>query len=252
MKDKPFVYHPSFRRANASESLFEISVRTHDASWFTAFVMENRDDIPKPPYQEPWTKDEERTIFLQFNYARYRVSQGDDTWAATARRLHEQIASANLGLICMTISKYPPPVDEDRNAYISEAQAALCRSILGFDVRKDHKFSTYACAAMFRAVARLYRKYSRDAGRMIKTASPDLLDRPVRDDDSEERLEFLRHILATTDLTDKERQIIQLRFFSDPPLTLEKIGERMGCTKEWVRQMEARLLTKLRDSYQNG
>lgn len=256
MSEDAFVDHPSFREKNAEAKLFSVKVREHDASWFTKFVMEDRkgmaQDMNVTGYQEPWTKEEEQRIFLQFNYARYRVHLGDSTFAPTVARLQDQIANANLGLICLTVTKYRPPCDDDRDDYISEAQAALCRAILRFDVLKDHKFSTYACSAMFRAVARQFRRYSRDIERMMTTSSPDLLDTPTVDDRLDEQTAHIQHALKSAKLDRRERQIIHYRYFADPTWTLERIGKKLGCTKEWVRQIEARVLARIKDSYQNG
>ncbi len=47
-------------------------------------------------------------------------------------------------------------------------------------------------------------------------------------------------------LTEKERAILNERLLSDEPVTLREIGERYGVTRERVRQIEARLLGKLR------
>ncbi|MBU1610862.1 MAG: RNA polymerase factor sigma-32 [Proteobacteria bacterium] len=47
-------------------------------------------------------------------------------------------------------------------------------------------------------------------------------------------------------LNDKERAILNERLLSDSPATLREIGERYGVTRERVRQIEARLLEKLK------
>jgi len=47
-------------------------------------------------------------------------------------------------------------------------------------------------------------------------------------------------------LNDKEQDILQLRLLSDSPVTLREIGEKYGVTRERVRQIEARLLQKLK------
>lgn len=47
-------------------------------------------------------------------------------------------------------------------------------------------------------------------------------------------------------LNEKEQYILQHRLLSDEPATLREIGERYNVTRERVRQLEARLLEKLR------
>ena len=50
------------------------------------------------------------------------------------------------------------------------------------------------------------------------------------------------------DLPDQERTVVSLRFglSSEPPLTLEAIGKRLGVTRERVRQVEGAALQRLR------
>jgi RNA polymerase sigma-32 factor len=58
-------------------------------------------------------------------------------------------------------------------------------------------------------------------------------------------LENVKAIRPT--LNEKELAILDERLLSEDPVTLREIGERFGVTRERVRQIEARLLTKLRD-----
>jgi RNA polymerase sigma-32 factor len=48
-------------------------------------------------------------------------------------------------------------------------------------------------------------------------------------------------------LSDKEQYILQNRLLTDEPITLREIGEKYAITRERVRQIEARLLQKIRD-----
>jgi len=48
------------------------------------------------------------------------------------------------------------------------------------------------------------------------------------------------------ELNEKEREILEKRLLSDPPATLREIGEKYGITRERVRQLETRLLQKIR------
>ena len=87
-------------------------------------------------------------------------------------------------------------------------------------------------------------------------------DRPVTDDshsaaratwmDPEGRVvdrDLIAHIRAAIDLLKpKQRYVMRLRFGLDDgeAHTLEQIGERLGVTREYVRQIEARALERLR------
>ncbi len=59
-----------------------------------------------------------------------------------------------------------------------------------------------------------------------------------------EKLEELRD-----QLSEREKIILDERLLADDPLTLQEIGEKYGITREAVRQMEARLMKKIRDRY---
>jgi len=47
----------------------------------------------------------------------------------------------------------------------------------------------------------------------------------------------------------RERKVLELRFGlkGEPPLTLEEVGERFGVTRERIRQVEAKTLTRLKN-----
>jgi len=51
---------------------------------------------------------------------------------------------------------------------------------------------------------------------------------------------------ALRGLSDRERLIVQERMMTDEPVTLQKLGERLGVSKERVRQLEERARGKLR------
>ncbi|MBN2141242.1 MAG: RNA polymerase factor sigma-32 [Desulfovibrionaceae bacterium] len=95
------------------------------------------------------------------------------------------------------------------------------------------------------------------------------LDLPLGEDSDATRLDFLpsegpgveetlaeneisrllKENLRTVEpkLNDKELVVFRERLLSDSPVTLREIGERFGVTRERVRQIEARLLEKIKD-----
>jgi RNA polymerase sigma-32 factor len=95
------------------------------------------------------------------------------------------------------------------------------------------------------------------------------LDRPMDDDNStslldlqrstadmnlddriayEEQLEILKKKIESLrpELSEREKFILDERILNDEPLTLQEIGEKHGITREAVRQMEARVLKKIK------
>ncbi len=62
--------------------------------------------------------------------------------------------------------------------------------------------------------------------------------------DSERRVKWLRS--ALTVLSDRELKIVRARRLADESATLESLGDRLGISKERVRQIESRAIEKLR------
>jgi len=75
-------------------------------------------------------------------------------------------------------------------------------------------------------------------------------DKPLPDEvveasiDGERRISWLRHALGV--LNDRELRIVRARRLGEEADTLESLGERLGISKERVRQIESRALDKLR------
>lgn len=65
----------------------------------------------------------------------------------------------------------------------------------------------------------------------------------------EEEVDILRREIKGLEpqLNEKEKIILNERLLADEPLTLQEIGEKYGITREAVRQVEARLLKKIKD-----
>lgn len=68
--------------------------------------------------------------------------------------------------------------------------------------------------------------------------------------DSERRIKWLRDAMIR--LNDRERLIIQERRLCEAGSTLEALGQRLGISKERVRQIEAVAFKKLRDALVEG
>ena len=67
--------------------------------------------------------------------------------------------------------------------------------------------------------------------------------------DSETRAKWIAD--AMKHLTQREREVITRRFLKDDKITLAEIGETFGVTKERIRQIEGKALSKLREALQD-
>lgn len=66
-----------------------------------------------------------------------------------------------------------------------------------------------------------------------------------------ENLDLLREKISQIedDLNEREKMILNERLLSDEPITLQEVGNRYGITREAARQIEARLIEKLRKQF---
>jgi RNA polymerase sigma-32 factor len=66
--------------------------------------------------------------------------------------------------------------------------------------------------------------------------------------DGELRRVFLDHVKRfAEDLDERERRIVEERILAEEPRTLQELGDEFGVTRERVRQLEARLVKRLRE-----
>lgn len=270
-----FVTDVAFSKANAYRKLFEQApeIPLPNTSWYHP-VMEDlgTERNLKTVVNVVLTAKQEQALFLQFNYARYRVHKlrkqvGDQPvseqqaaellkWHRLSGKLRDQIAQSNLALV-LAMAKRVRHSDMDFADLISEGNMALLRAIDKFNVARGFKFSTYACRAILKAFSRSGMKHSQ-----YRQLFPTDFDPALERSDFQKRkneghegdcAEEVARIVASNraGLTDVEVSVINHRFAlnrheSSIPLTLEQVGQIVGLTKERVRQIQNKALDKIR------
>lgn len=276
-EEMDYIDSPEFRKAGAEQAIYDEApdIRRPDVSWYRPLM----DDLTPPKARSLknagtvlLTGAEERVIFLQYNYARFRVSElqkeigsSDPTpeqarevlrWYRKAVAYREQIAETNLALV-LAMAKRTRMSEVDFADLVSEGNMALLRSVDKFDCGRGFKFSTYACRAILKAFSRQGLKLSKYRQRFPTDFDPALEKsnhlENVRRTSELEAADEVKHIVQNNeaDLTDVERTVIHHRFGLDlaenqDPLTLEQVGQIIGVTKERVRQIQNKALEKIR------
>lgn len=113
--------------------------------------------------------------------------------------------------------------------------------MIKYEVKSDIALSTFVVNHCDWCISNIHRKQ--------KWKGRDKTKHQLEGDIPEEKYESnleddIFRLLWTSPLSDRELRIIRMRFFSD--LTLEDIGTLLNLSRERVRQLEQRALTKLK------
>ena len=164
-----------------------------------------------------------------------------------------QIIRANLRLVVSIAKRYVGPAG-DFFELVSDGNMSLIRAVEKFDVSRGNKFSTYASWAIMKNFARTIPDTFRHRGRfctshseMFSTVEDARADYYEQESAQIQRESHVQGILNRLD--ERERQIVTSRFGltrGQEPLTLKQVGAAMGVTKERVRQIQCRAMSKLR------
>ncbi len=164
-----------------------------------------------------------------------------------------QIIRANLRLVVSIAKRHVGPIDNFFEL-VSDGNMSLMRAVEKFDYARGNKFSTYASWAIMKNFARTIPDEHRRRDRFRTTeaevfsTTPDEKAELGDQEAAQAQREFqIESILSCLD--DREQAIIIKRFGlrrGHEPLTLKEVGAELGVTKERIRQLEARALTKLR------
>jgi len=137
---------------------------------------------------------------------------------------------------------------------VSDGNMSLMRAAEKFDFARGNKFSTYASWAIMKNFARTipddhryHDRFRTSQADMFATAQDERSDQIEQEGAQSQREAQVQRILERLD--DREQKIIVRRFGlrrGQEPLTLKQVGAELGVTKERIRQIEARALSKLR------
>jgi RNA polymerase sigma factor (sigma-70 family) len=268
-----YVYHPSFDDP-ALEGEILGPMPGHEAYEVRTRAMRIPRDVPPELaslYELPLlNKEQEQHRFRQMNFLKHKIKQRrdrlDPAHASTqdlkeiedlqepAQHVKGLLISVNMRLV-VSIAKRHSGQTDNFLELLSDGNLSLIRAVEKFDISRGNKFSTYASWAIMKNFARSTPKEKRRRERYV-TGHEDLLESAAdtRTDEqevvasAERAARRVKRLLAFLD--PREREIIRMRAGLDENgknMTLEEIGHKMGITKERVRQLNVRIMKKLRE-----
>jgi len=239
--------------------------------------------VPKdaPPelaslYEVPLlNKEQEQHLFRKMNYLKHKAAQLRKRLILPSGRINsarvrthdldqieelldqanaikDQLINCNMRLV-VSIAKRHAAQTDNFFELLSDGNVSLIRAVEKFDYSRGNKFSTYASWAIMKNYARSIPEEKHRRERYV-TGHEDLFDAaPDTRTDEQECLASAEQATHKVNrlleyLDPRERQIIRMRAGLDNSegMTLEKIGEQLGITKERVRQLNVRAMKKLR------
>ena len=214
------------------------------------------------------SRTQEAHLFRKMNFLKYKAStlreelnpnQPKSSVMDEIESLYEesvatknQIVRANLRLVVSIAKRHVGPV-ENFFELVSDGNVSMMRAVEKFDFARGYKFSTYASWAIMKNFARTIPdehrhrdRFRTSFGEMFAGAEDDHGDRTEQETSQLQRQWQVEKILGQLD--EREQRIIARRFglLQEQEQTLREIGAEEGVTKERVRQLEARALSKLR------
>lgn len=269
--DIRYVHHPSFCLPGAKDRLWGPHRQEVPMSWYSLPQEINEDGGNGRPKRDTLRAKQEKTLFLRYNYAKYRLSklphhrissrasrirQEAATWRKRAESTRDQIVHANLPLVPSMAQRYAPSGVEFEDL-VSEGNMALLRAIEHFDVSRGFKFSTYACRAIVSCFHRLGAKSQRYRKHVPVNFDPEWQEGDAIDRRHNQQLDSavasVREVVLRNraDLTGTELAVLLGRFpilAGGTRLTLAQLGKQVGVSNERVRQIEGACLLKLREA----
>ena len=215
------------------------------------------------------TAEQERMLFQRMNYllqqaaihrsllnpvrpSRVRVELIDRLVLLAAWH-RDRIVEANLRLVFSIVKKFVNP-SNSFDDLLSDGIVALIRAVEKFDFDRGFRFSTYATQVIrrnsYRTVVLKQQERQKTVGG-LQDMDLDLTDEGRESAISEKRWHELRSRLGVMldHLDRREKFIIRARFSLGAHRkvhTLQSLADRLGVSKERVRQLERRAMDKLR------
>lgn len=215
------------------------------------------------------TREEEAYYFRKMNYLKFKASElrrrinparpsaremdSIEKLLDQAVEVKNFLIRSNLRLVVSIAKKHVKP-NSNFFEMVSDGNMSLIRAIEKFNYTLGNKFSTYASWAIMKNFARSIPAEHLQLDR-FRTGNDEIFS-GSRDERAnqfhQELVNQTQHTLIMSileRLDHREKDIILHRFGLEEgtePETLEQVGNRLGVTKERIRQLESRALRKLR------
>ena len=215
------------------------------------------------------TQPQEAALFRRMNFLKYRAErllmeidheQPDarmleriEADLADAKATRDQIIERNIRLVVSVVKKFvTPQISFDE--MLSDGIVTLMGTVEKFDYGRGYRFSTYAYRSIARAASRTVKTSHREKQRYSDRCENELVDETsgVTSEEASDQLRWEQERSLVSQLIERleprEQVIVSERFALGDETkvqTLRAIAQKLGISKERVRQLEQKALAKL-------
>ena len=213
--------------------------------------------------------DQEKALFKRMNFLKYQANSlrssldpshvNRDSLSEIHRLLdeaeiiREHLVKANMRLVMSIVKKFVTR-QHSFDDLLSEGTFTLIQAVEKFDYSRGFRFSTYAYRSIVRSVYRLISNSQREDDRVTLVAEDWPFESQADDNSStltDQVWSNLRQLTSEMlqNLDRRERMIIRCRYALGSHrkvTTFQALADKLGVSKERVRQLEQRAVSKLR------
>lgn len=275
-----YIPHESFHACDTSQlSCLEQLLFSSDSSQQSPESQRTRESqrTPEglPPHlsrlceTELLSADDEVKLFRQMNHAKFLADQlrskinaiepdreileSVERLLQLATQIRDHIIKANMRLVMSIVKKMATPA-QPFDELLSEGTVTLMQAVEKFDFDRGFRFSTYAYRSISRTAYRFVANAREEESRLTRDADEWAFGECTADEQSATMSDHLwnglRELTSTmlAKLDRRERFIIRSRYALGSHRrvrSFQDLGNRLGVSKERVRQIEARAVAKL-------
>ena len=264
-----FVDDPLYHQSDAANAIRAIASQNPLPDPVDREATRVPRDLPpylRELYRTPLlSPQQERATFIEYNYHKFRFAQArrqlDPTrahrrqveeaeqLADAAAEVRNRLIAANLRLV-VSVARKHMRVPLSLMDLVSEGNITLMRAVESFDTHRGHRFSTYATFALMRGFARQIPQmlWQRRTSSLDESNVVTITDsRAERTQELTETRETVASLLKR--LEPRERDVLAGCFglgAQAGPQTCQEIGDRLGISRQRVRQIQQAAMEKLR------
>lgn len=214
------------------------------------------------------TPEQERALFREMNLMKYRANMERsridpdcveeatldmiESLLAQAQTIRDHLIKANMRLVVSIVKKFVTP-QQSFDDLLSEGVVTLMKAVEKFDFDRGFRFSTYAYRSIVRHAYRTVTIAQKEESRFTRDAEEWAFEDSNAQSSSsmgEQMWSNLRELmrLLLDQLDRRERFIIRSRYALGAHRkvrTFQYLADKLGVSKERVRQLESRAVGKL-------